>query len=352
MQYQSFCAANSGKGFISFFDSILDEKNKMVYYIKGGPGCGKSTLMRRIAEKAENAELILCSGDPDSLDGLILPRENAVIIDATAPHSHEPIYPGIGGNIIDLGIGWQPEKLNKKKIIHLCEEKGKAYKSCYKILSSAKALQEGVFFPLKNQIPFQKIAMIGDKILKQNALWEHHTEKATIDKRFLSGISPHGRITHSETFEKIGKNIILLEDRWLQSSYLLGYIEQNLKEREIPHINGYHPLFGEPFLQHLIIPKANLSIITKDGLFPIEIDGENIIKTISMQNLISKEHLSLHKNKLSFMKRLLRELLDLAGESLKHARDLHQKIEEEYAKGYSFEAAEDLKIKLMNNLFG
>ena len=55
MQYQSFCAANSGKGFISFFDSILDEKNKMVYYIKGGPGCGKSTLMRRIAEKAENA---------------------------------------------------------------------------------------------------------------------------------------------------------------------------------------------------------------------------------------------------------------------------------------------------------
>ena len=123
MKFKTFCAANSGDGFISFFDTILNEKRSRVYYIKGGPGCGKSTFMNAIANQASDAELIYCSGDPSSLDGVILPKQNSIIIDATKPHSFEPKYPGVGGNIIDLGEGWDSDKMNSERIISLCDQK-------------------------------------------------------------------------------------------------------------------------------------------------------------------------------------------------------------------------------------
>ena len=56
-----------------------------------------------------------------------LTHKDVVIIDATAPHSHEPKFPGVGGTIIDLSIGWDLENLDKDKIIGLTDEKKKLY---------------------------------------------------------------------------------------------------------------------------------------------------------------------------------------------------------------------------------
>ena len=89
-----FAAANSGRGFVSFYGEIFNtDKIKRRFLIKGGPGTGKSTLMRRIAEsacrKGEQVCLYRCSSDPSSLDGVIINGEVAVI-DSTAPHTVEP----------------------------------------------------------------------------------------------------------------------------------------------------------------------------------------------------------------------------------------------------------------------
>lgn len=352
MKYSSFCAANSGEGFISFFDTLLDEKKYRVYYIKGGPGSGKSTLMRQIAEQTENAELIYCSGDPASLDGIILPEQQAVVIDATSPHSHEPRYPGVGGNIINLGEGWAPERLNKETIIALSEQKSGIYKSCYALLKSAKSIHQAVFAPLADHVSFSKMQVLANKILRQHALWENRERPAKIDKRFFSGISPDGRITYSDSLEKLGENVIVLEDRWMIGDLFLSVLEKKLTDNGIDHINGYHPLLGYSAIQHLIVPEARLSILSRDGIFPLDINEERVIKKISMQNLIDRAYLDQHKNKLSFIKRLEREILNLASEKLEEARDIHMKIEQEYAKGTDFEATAPLKQKLINNLFG
>ena len=49
-----------------------------MYLIKSGPGCGKSTLMKRLARKAEQQgqpiERVHCASDPDSLDGVVFLR--------------------------------------------------------------------------------------------------------------------------------------------------------------------------------------------------------------------------------------------------------------------------------------
>lgn len=352
MQFKTFCAANSGDGFISYFDTLTDEKNQRIYYIKGGPGSGKSTLLKRLASKAENAELIYCSGDPSSLDAVVLPDQNAIVFDATAPHNFEPKYAGVGGNIIDLGEGWNPQKMNKTRIIELSDQKSEIYKSCYSLLHSAKSIYKGTFSSICRHIDDTRLYVAGDRILKQYALWEKREKKPNITKRFLSAISPDGRITLDETIKQLGNQVILLEDRWMSGHILLGYLHRKLTENGVDHIIGAHPLLGKEIIHHIVVPEAHLSIVTKDGLFPIHFTEEQVTRKITIQNYINKDFLEENKNKMSFIKRLLKELLDLSCENLNAARNLHMEIEREYAHGTDFNATEHLKEKLMCDLFG
>ena len=77
-----------------------------MYLIKSGPGCGKSTLMKRLAIKAEQKgepiQRIHCASDPDSLDGVIFLDKRAAIVDATAPHVMEPDAPGAEEQVVSL----------------------------------------------------------------------------------------------------------------------------------------------------------------------------------------------------------------------------------------------------------
>ena len=63
--------------------------------LKGGPGVGKNTFMREIGRCMEAAgapvEYLWCSGDPDSLDGVVLPSIRCAVVDGTAPHGMAPL---------------------------------------------------------------------------------------------------------------------------------------------------------------------------------------------------------------------------------------------------------------------
>ena len=47
-----FPGGNTSEGFYSYFDNILGRDANRLYILKGGPGTGKSTIMRKFAEKA------------------------------------------------------------------------------------------------------------------------------------------------------------------------------------------------------------------------------------------------------------------------------------------------------------
>lgn len=86
-----FLGANTPQGFYSLYNEWIDQKKTTFYVLKGGPGCGKSTLMKKIGEKLEadgaQVEYIICSGDPDSLDGIYLPEKQVAIVDGTSPQA-------------------------------------------------------------------------------------------------------------------------------------------------------------------------------------------------------------------------------------------------------------------------
>ena len=103
-----FPGAMGPEGFISCFDHLMDDallRRKLI--LKGGPGVGKSTFMRRVhaalCANGEPSTLYFCSGDPDSLDGVAVPHAGLLILDGTAPHIADPEIPGARDSIINLG---------------------------------------------------------------------------------------------------------------------------------------------------------------------------------------------------------------------------------------------------------
>lgn len=103
-----FPGAMGPEGFISCFDHLLPEPDiRRMLILKGGPGVGKSTFMRRVhaslCAEGQPSTLYFCSGDPDSLDAVAVPHLGLLILDGTAPHVVDPIIPGARDNIINLG---------------------------------------------------------------------------------------------------------------------------------------------------------------------------------------------------------------------------------------------------------
>ena len=128
------------EGFISCFDHLIPEaKLRRLLILKGGPGVGKSTFMRRIhallSSQGEETTLYFCSGDPDSLDAVAAPESGILILDGTAPHIVDPIIPGARDSLINLGICLD-EAAMRPRLAHIkacmadhaaCSQRARAY---------------------------------------------------------------------------------------------------------------------------------------------------------------------------------------------------------------------------------
>ena len=90
-----FLGANTAEGFCSRFEQLHSGgRVRKCVIIKGGPGYGKSTFMKKLQKTVESlgadTESYPCSSDPASLDGLFIPALGLAFVDGTAPHANAP----------------------------------------------------------------------------------------------------------------------------------------------------------------------------------------------------------------------------------------------------------------------
>ena len=142
-----FAGGNTAQGFYSCFEDILPPaQRRRMFYIKGGPGVGKSTLMNRVAKAATEAgqpvEFFHCSSDPDSLDGIALPQLGWAMMDGTAPHVYDPVIPGARDTLLSLGDFLDEDVMRPKakEIDRLQQEISQRFRRCYRFLSAAGQL--------------------------------------------------------------------------------------------------------------------------------------------------------------------------------------------------------------------
>ena len=166
-----FLGANSEEGFFSLYDQLLGGRLDDLMILKGGPGCGKSTFMRRMGAAMERAGervvYINCSGDPDSLDAAIFLDRNAAIVDGTSPHVLEPTYAVASERYVDLTRFYDVDaaKARRAEIVALSDEYRAHYRSAYRILRAMGEVESERRVAMHAQMDFSKLRRRTDGIL-------------------------------------------------------------------------------------------------------------------------------------------------------------------------------------------
>lgn len=206
-----FAAANSYGGFVSYFDRIFASENfTRTYVLKGGPGTGKSSFMNRLGrvlgERGAYVELIYCSSDPHSLDGVIFEvgDRRVAVIDGTAPHERDAIIPGAIDSIINLGDNWNERWLtaSRNKITPLCHEKSTAYRTAYYYLSLAGVAHEKIISLAKSRYSAQKFKTRFKSLAEY--LGEDNFSKLSV--RLISSVGKAGAVRFDTLDTPLGKH--------------------------------------------------------------------------------------------------------------------------------------------------
>lgn len=89
-------------------------------FIKGYPGTGKSSMMKKLAKEAlqrgYDAQLVWCGLDSSSIDMVIIPELKFCIFDSTEPHVYFPDETRSGDEIFDIAKHCNPTEAEEKNI--------------------------------------------------------------------------------------------------------------------------------------------------------------------------------------------------------------------------------------------
>ena len=230
-----FASANTGDGFVSHLDRLnSDLKQSFTYIIKGGPGTGKSTMMKKIAQhfydKGYSIEEFYCSTDPKSLDAVRIVEKNVSIVDGTAPHIVEPKLVGLTHKIIDNGsfIGTGILK-DVEEIIKLSKQKKICFDMLYKNLAAAKNLDDINFEIAKENID---VGIVQKKAKNLFSKTKHLVPNGESKTLFLQAINDEPLNLEKQNKFKV---IAFSGDRY-ESFLVLGCLEKMLQTHNLPFV--------------------------------------------------------------------------------------------------------------------
>jgi len=350
-----FFGANSRKEYTSLFSSAYDKKaDGMHYILKGGPGTGKSTLMKKLAIELEKkgyfVERGYCSADPNSLDMVIAPEINFSILDGTSPHTFDATYPGVTESVINLGVAWDKKYLNEYKtaIINLSDENKRLHKKASEYITLVSKLQLEAMKYCDRITDREKVKNYMERLCCREIPTRKNTERGTLNKRFLSAVSPDGVDVKYETVVALSEKIITVEDEFSAvSPFIAEYISAYALENGYDVYQCYCPLFPNMKIEHIIIPQLKTAIFTQNSYHYSIDDGERLVHATRFYD---KDTFNANKEKLALQKRAKRELIDEAVKKLSIAKDIHDRLEEYYIKATDFDVINEMGEKILKSI--
>ncbi len=348
-----FLGANTPSGFYSLYDQMLEpEKARRVFLLKGGAGCGKSSLMRRVAAKLEEAgrrtEYIVCSGDPDSLDAVIFPDLGAAIVDATAPHVIEPHLPGVVESYVNLGRFYDHAALAplRPEIEGATDGYKEHYKRAYRCLTAAAQLFED------NRALLTTPALEAKALKRARGILSREVKKTgrapgKAVQRFLGAISCQGVSCRFDTADILCRKVYELKDSYGLAAGMLTALAAGAMSAGYDVILCPSPLFPDR-AEHLLIPELSLAFLTSTS--GLEYPGRPY-RRVRLDAMADAELLKKYKARLKFSRKVYAALLGEATDALAQAKAVHDQLESFYNPHVDFEGvyqqAEEIAQELL-----
>ncbi len=351
-QVQYFLGGNTPSGFYSLYHELSDPKRMQALYIlKGGAGCGKSSLMKRVARHAQAAGLetvlIPCSGDPHSLDGLILPQLAAAIVDGTAPHVVEPVCPGVVEQYVDLSGFYDRDALQsiKGEVLAATAAYQGHYKRVYRCLDAAGELRRDMTELLSTEAVQQKLAKRAKGIIGRE-LKRSGSEEGQLSQRFLSAVTHRGRLTLWDTVSAQADRVYELSDTYGLAHHLLTPILTAALAAGHDAVACPDPMAPDR-LAHLILPGLSLAFVTSTADQPWP---HRAYRHLRLDAAVDSDLSRVSRPRLRFTRKVADALVGEAVSGLVQAKEAHDQLEALYNPHVDFDGVYHVADKLAEKM--
>lgn len=227
-----FLGANSAQGFYSLYRDFASRPGDVLHIIKGGPGTGKSTFMRNLGKAAEErgytVEYIICSGDPDSLDGVYLPELGVGFADGTAPHVLDPEFFGATGDYVNLGRFCDVDavRTHREQIADVTRRYRAQYTAAYAYLAAAGEVDAVRGEAFRTPEVLSAVRRRAESAVRREFGSSRKKAPGQVTRRFLSAVSCKGQMYLWDTLTTLCPRVFCLENRCgLADTYLQTVLE-------------------------------------------------------------------------------------------------------------------------------
>lgn len=349
-----FPGGNTAYGFYSYYDHVIDPDATRIFVLKGGPGVGKSTFMRKIGEEMRAAgydvEYMCCSLDSASLDGLVIPAIHIAFIDGTAPHVVDPKNPGVVDEIVHFGDFWDETKLRayKEDALEASRRVSRLFQVAYSHLREAEVVRDELESYITESMDFAKVNKAlretASRIFKGTPVQYDRFPK--IRRLFASAISPDGVVHHLETLLQDVKCLYLLQGPpGSGRSTFLARLTETAIIRGLD-VEVFHCAFLPREIDLVIIPALRTAVlkeVAELGFTP----PENIeVQPVSLERYSKSQVLTFWAAEIASARRRFNDALGRGIHFIREAKLTHDYMESFYISAMDFAAIEQKRKEI------
>ena len=339
-----FLGANSGSGFQNLFSEIMDPETAFdIMILKGGPGVGKNTFMREIGRTMEQAgadvEYLWCSGDPDSLDGVVIPALRCAVCDGTSPHVVEPKYPAAVDRYVDLGRFYDlpAAKAQAGEVKRHTHDYQDAYGRAYRCLKAARQVELDTVAEVSRSFDRQRAARRFSGIMARELRPRSGGQKGRVKQRFLGAVTHKGVLCLYDTAFAQCSRVYELADRDGLAHELLIHLLAGAVEGGYDAVACPDPM-APSRLAHLLVPQRGLAFVSTAGETALPRPAD---RRIHLDGAAEGDVLRRDRPRLRFARKVSAALMGEAVASLSQAKAMHDRLEALYNPYVDFDLVEE-----------
>jgi len=329
-----FSGAMGPEGFISCFDQLIDEGNlQRKLILKGGPGVGKSTFMRRlhaaICDGEQPSTLCFCSGDPDSLDAVVLPHAGLLILDGTAPHIVDPKIPGARDSLINLGDCLDESAL-RPRLPHIkacMSDHAAASRRARAYMKAAHAIAQDNAALLSSCTDQNRISRMTDALISAVLAIRAETHKTPHRRSVITdAVTPKGELCL--LCEGVQRRVIrLVRHAGMDLTPVLTALSRAVLAAGYDVEEHLDPTSPGGF-RHLTIPALSTLVTTSEALASEQ--------TFDFAACVPQSALLRHECALEQGRTAVKQMLHRAVSAMQQAKQLHDELETFYVPNMDF----------------
>lgn len=350
-----FPGANTPQGFYSLYDYIAPVDANKIFVIKGGPGVGKSTFMKKIAQdlltRGFDLEFHHCSADNNSIDAIYIPAGDIAMLDGTAPHVVDPKHPGAVDEIINFGEYWNEDAMrapaNKEGVLRTTRDCSFRFKRANDCLKAAKAYLEEWRAYHTACLDIGAAGARAEELIAE--LLPGTTGQTGKARRLFASAITYDGAKHwlGSLFDQAGKRYVVTGAPGTGKSTLLGRLAETALARGYS-LDVYHcPMYPEK-VDHLYIRETDTAVVT--STWPHEYTPKAGDVVIDTADWLDQGQLAVYTDDIAAAKAGFEAAIQREMHHLGMAKKIHDEMETFYIPHMDFGAIEALRARTLNRI--